>query len=46
MITAMILTTTLCAVNADNGYTIKDYIANYYSGIYRNIMYLIAKLRK
>lgn len=35
MITAMILTTTLCAVNADNGYTIKDYIANYYSEIYR-----------
>ena len=31
----MILTTTLCAVNADNGYTIKDYIANYYSEIYR-----------
>ena len=35
MITAMILTTTLCAVNADNRYTIKDYIANYYSEIYR-----------
>ncbi len=35
MISAMILTTTLCAVNADNGYTIKDYITNYYSEIYR-----------
>ena len=35
MITAMILTTTLCAVNADNGYTVKDYIKNYYSEIYR-----------
>lgn len=30
-----LLCSVLTAVNADNGYTIKDYIANYYSEIYR-----------